>query len=74
MAGLAATLSPLAVGTAVATEAAIMSCTKAFVKDGVMVGRDTMTASLSSRTVVVTADMSVASSTDTLAETVAVLL
>ena len=69
MAGLAATLSPLAVGTAVATEAAIMSCTKAFVKDGVMVRRDTTTAALSNGTAVVTAERSVASWTDTATET-----
>ena len=46
-----------------------MRWTKAFVKDGAMVGRDTMAAALSSGTVVGMAEKSVASWTGTAAET-----
>ena len=72
MARLAATPSPLAAGTAGAAGAATASWTEEFVKDGVMVGRDAMAASLSNGTAVVMADMSVASWTNTSAETAAV--
>ena len=73
MAGLAATSAPLAVGTAGAAGTAMAIWTEVSVKDGAMVGQGTMAAALLSGTDVVMTAISVASWTDTVTETAAVL-